>query len=240
MPGRAKTPVQQAWEYANDAVGAQWVIVSNQRGLRLYAVGRGRRDYELFDLTQLDEPAALKRFVLLLGAEHLLSGETRRLLERSLREDKDITDKLYRNYSDVRENLLQFIRTHHAEISAENSISLAQKILDRVIFIAFAEDTVLLPDDSIRNAVNFTDPYGDPKPKWDYLKRLFDAVDRGNPRLSIPPYNGGLFAADPQLNKLAIPDHISEQFGGIAAYDFQSQGVGYDFRPYLRAVDYGY
>ncbi len=77
MPGRAKTPVQQAWEYANDAVGAQWVIVSNQRELRLYAVGRGRRDYEPFDLSQLDEPGALKRFVLLLGAEHLLSGETR-------------------------------------------------------------------------------------------------------------------------------------------------------------------
>jgi hypothetical protein len=48
MPGRAKTPVQQAWEYANDAVGARWVIVSNQRELRLYAIGRGRRDFEQF------------------------------------------------------------------------------------------------------------------------------------------------------------------------------------------------
>src|SRR5260370_1314968 len=38
-----------------------------------------------------------------------------------------------------------------------------------------------------------------------------------------PPYNGGLFAADPQLDALAIPDHISDQFDGIAAYDFQSQ-----------------
>jgi len=37
IPGRAKTPVQQAWEYANDAIGAQWVIVSNQRLLRLYS-----------------------------------------------------------------------------------------------------------------------------------------------------------------------------------------------------------
>jgi type I restriction-modification system DNA methylase subunit len=223
MPGRAKTPVQQAWEYANDAVGAQWVIVSNQRVLRLYAVGRGRRDYEPFDLSRLDEPDKLKRFVLLLGAGYLLSGETRKLLERSLREDKDITDKLYKDYRELRENLLQFIRTHHTEIPAEDAIGLAQKILDRVIFIAFAEDTVLLPNDSIRDAVNFADPYGEPKPKWDYLKRLFDAVDRGNPRLKIPPYNGGLFAADPQLDALAIPDHISEQFQGITAYDFRSQ-----------------
>lgn len=223
MPGRAKTPVQQAWEYANDAIGAAWVIVSNQRELRLYAVGRGRRDYEAFDLSRLDDPAALKRFVLLLGAEYLLNGETQKLLERSLREDKDITNKLYKDYRALRENLLQFIRSQHTEIPAEDAISLAQKILDRVIFIAFAEDTVLLPDDSIRNAVNFADPYGEPKPKWEYLLRLFEAVDRGNPRLNIPPYNGGLFAADPQLAALAIPDHISDQFGGIAAYDFQSQ-----------------
>ena len=223
MPGRAKTPVQQAWEYANDAVGARWVIVSNQRELRLYAVGQGRRDYELFDLSRLDQPDALKRFVLLLGAEYLLSGETRKLLDRSLREDKDITDKLYRDYRELRENLFQFIRAHHTEVSLEGSISLAQKVLDRIIFIAFAEDTVLLPDDSIRDAVNFTDPYGEPKPKWDYLKRLFEAVDRGNPRLNIDSYNGGLFAADPQLDALVIPDHICDQFAGIAAYDFRSQ-----------------
>ncbi|MGH7075457.1 MAG: DNA methyltransferase [Stellaceae bacterium] len=153
----------------------------------------------------------------------LLDGKARDLLERSLHEDKDITNKLYQEYRGVRENLLHFIRNQHAEIPAEDAIALAQKILDRVIFIAFAEDTVLLPDDSIRSAVDFTDPYGDPKPKWEYLKRLFDAVDHGNPRLKIPPYNGGLFATDPRLDALAIPDHLIDQFGAIATYDFGSQ-----------------
>ena len=223
IPGRAKTPVQQAWEYANDAIGAQWVIGSNQRVLRLYAVGWGRRDYEIFDLSRLDNSVELKRFVLLLGADHLLNGETRGLLESSTRDDKEVTDKLYEHYRAVRENLIQFIRGQHPEISAEFAISLAQKVLDRIIFIAFAEDTVLLPNDSIHKAINFTDPYGEPRPKWDYLKRLFHAVDGGNPRLNIPPYNGGLFADDPQLNALAIPDHVCEQFDDIAAYDFQSQ-----------------
>ncbi len=37
MPGRAKTPVQQAWDYAMDAPGARWVLVSNMKELRLYA-----------------------------------------------------------------------------------------------------------------------------------------------------------------------------------------------------------
>lgn len=223
MPGRAKTPVQQAWEYANDAIDARWVIVSNQRDLRLYAVGRGRRDYEAFDLTRLDDAGVLKRFVLILGAENLLGGNTQALLERSLREDKDITNQLYKDYSKLRENLLNFIGARHTEIPPEEAIGLAQKILDRVIFIAFAEDTVLLPDDSIRNAVAHESPYAEPSPKWETVKALFDAVDRGNPRLKIPPYNGGLFAPDPKLDTLNIPDHVCEQFAGIAAYDFRSQ-----------------
>ena len=40
MPGRGKTPVQQAWEYANDAPGAKWVLVSNcveMQALRIWA-----------------------------------------------------------------------------------------------------------------------------------------------------------------------------------------------------------
>jgi type I restriction-modification system DNA methylase subunit len=223
MPGRAKTPVQQAWEYANDAIGARWVIVTNMRELRLYAIGRGRRDYEVFDLSRLDDAAVLKRFVLLLSEKNLLGGETKGLLERSLSEDKDITGKLYKDYRGLRENLLQFIASQHPEIPALETIGLAQKILDRIVFIAFAEDTVLLPDDSIRRAVTFLDPYGEPRPKWETVKALFTAVDRGNPRLNIPPYNGGLFAPDPALDALAIPDYICEKFAGISAYDFKSQ-----------------
>ena len=45
MPGRGKTPVQQVWEYAMDAKGAKWALLSNFREIRLYAVGYGRKDY---------------------------------------------------------------------------------------------------------------------------------------------------------------------------------------------------
>lgn len=46
MPGRNKSPVQQAWEYAIDAPGAKWVLVSNCAEIRLYAFGHGRELYE--------------------------------------------------------------------------------------------------------------------------------------------------------------------------------------------------
>ena len=59
MPGRGKTPVQQAWDYAIDVPGAKWVLVSNCLEIRLYGFGRGRDAYELFDLTRLDDPEEL-------------------------------------------------------------------------------------------------------------------------------------------------------------------------------------
>ena len=56
MPGRHKTPVQQAWEYANDAPGAKWVLVSNCVEIRLYGYGRGREAYEVFDADPARRP----------------------------------------------------------------------------------------------------------------------------------------------------------------------------------------
>jgi hypothetical protein len=222
MPGRAKSPVQQAWEYAIDAPGSHWVLVSNQTEIRLYAMGRGRRDFETFDLSKLDDVAHLRRFHLLLAEENLLGGMTASLLERSLQEDKEITAALYNDYKSLRTTLLDVVRAQHTTDAPDEVIRLAQKLLDRVLFIAFAEDTVLLPDNQLKRAVSFSDPY-DPKPKWTYLKSLFAAVDKGNPRLDIPPYNGGLFAPDDTLDGLSIPDDVCVKLAGLGDYDFKSQ-----------------
>ena len=70
MPGRNKSPVQQAWEYAIDAPGAKWVLVSNCAEIRLYAFGHGRELYELWDLGRLDDPQAHEQLWLLIGAQN--------------------------------------------------------------------------------------------------------------------------------------------------------------------------
>jgi hypothetical protein len=95
MPGRAKTPVQQAWEYAADNVGTKWVLVSNYLEIRLYSYADGRLFYETFDLAKLTDAAQYHRLMLLLSAENLLSGRTLELLDESRKENKDITDRLY-------------------------------------------------------------------------------------------------------------------------------------------------
>jgi type I restriction-modification system DNA methylase subunit len=222
MPGRAKTPVQQAWEYAMDAPGARWVIVSNMKALRLYAFGHGTSAYEDFDLADIATPETLARFTLLLSAANLLGTATAELLARSAGEDRDITTQLYRDYRDLRLTLIQFVADQHPEIPPEPRITLVQKLLDRLIFIAYAEDTVLLPEDRLKLAVTHEDPF-QPRPKWDNVKALFAAVDTGNPRLGITGYNGGLFAPDALLESLALPDHLVATFLKLAAYDYRSE-----------------
>lgn len=222
MPGRAKSPVQQAWEYATNAPGVKWVLVSNMVELRLYGFGEGTQAYEHFDLSKLIEPAEYARFMLLLSADNLLSGKTAELLKESRREDKDITDALYADYKSLRSTLIFSVRQQRPDIDPLEAIAAAQTILDRVLFTAFAEDTGLLPDRILEKAFEHADPFN-PRPVWDNFKGLFTAIDRGNHALNVPPYNGGLFAPDPLLDALSIPDEVCEKFKDIGAYDFASE-----------------
>lgn len=222
MPGRNKTPVQQAWEYAMNAPGVKWVLVSNYVELRLYGFGEGTAAYETFQLDQLTDPAEYARFVLLLSVENLLSGRTLDLLKESRREDKDITDNLYRDYKALRLKLLRAVQEADQTIDPLDAIAFAQKILDRVLFIAFAEDTGLLPRNTLGDAFTTRDPYN-PRPIWENFKGLFRAIDQGNEPLNIPRYNGGLFRNDETINALSLPDAVCEGFKTLGEYDFASE-----------------
>ena len=50
---------------------------------------------------------------------------------------------------------------------------------------------------------------------------MFRAVDIGNQDLKIHKYNGGLFAEDPILDGLKIPDDVFRMFRDLAEYDFR-------------------
>ena len=232
MPGRNKSPVQQAWEYAMNARGVKWVLVSNMIELRFYGFGEGTSAYEEFRLDQLTNPEEYARFMLLLSAENLLSGRTADLLKESRREDKDITDSLYQDYKDLRLKLLSAVQNADPTIASLDAIALAQKILDRVLFIAFAEDTGLLPDNTLKDAFEHSDPYN-PRPVWENFKGLFRAIDQGRAEKLdgdgkikvkvIPRYNGGLFRGDTVIDGLTIPDDICEGFKTLGEYDFASE-----------------
>jgi type I restriction-modification system DNA methylase subunit len=222
MSGRAKSPVDQAWEYANNNVGTKWVLVSNYLEIRLYSYAEGRQSYEVFDLKRLHEPAEYARAQLLLSEENLLGGRTAELLEESRRENRDITDRLYDDYKVLRSDLIGEVRRERPEMDPLQAIRTGQTILDRVLFIAFAEDTGLLPPKTLGKAYEHNDPYH-PQPIWQTFLALFRSIDEGNAALKIPRYNGGLFAPEPTISALAIPDHICKGFKRLSEYDFASE-----------------
>lgn len=222
MPGRAKSPVDQAWEYAANNVGTKWVLVSNYLEIRLYSYADGRQFFESFDLAKLHQPEEYQRFALLLSADSLLSGKTAQLLAESRVEDKDITDTLYADYKVLRSSLIGAVETAKPDMNPLERISVGQTILDRVLFIAFAEDNGLLPDNSLSQAFEARNDYN-PQPVWQNFLGLFTAIDEGSKQLNIPRYNGGLFKRDEIIRELEISDDICEGFKRLGAYDFASE-----------------
>src|SRR6266850_4900100 len=221
MSGRNKTPVQQAWEYAMDAKGAQWVLVSNYLEIRLYAIGYGRKDYERFDLSTLTQPEAYARFVLVLSAQNLLGEVTRSLLRESEEINKHVTNQLYKDYKELRGNLIHVLTQNNPEIPTLDIIGHVQTILDRVLFIAFAEDKGLLPKDTLKEAYKTQNRFN-PQPVWTNFVGLFHAIDQGNTSLNVPGYNGGLFRHTPMLDTLNMSDKLCEEFKRLGEYDFDS------------------
>lgn len=222
MPGRGRSPVQQAWDYANDAPGCRWVLVSNCVEMRLYGFGRGRDAYEVFDLSRIDETYERERLWFLLSAERFLGGATEALLKESDSAYRTVTNELYGQYSELRSQLVDYL-AHGADgprLKLSGAIEPAQKILDRILFIAFAQRTALLPDKLLERARAAGNEF-QPEPVWRNFIQLFKSVDQGNKRLDIWPYNGGLFAHDPVVDAIEIPDHLAVSLAKLGEWDYR-------------------
>lgn len=222
MPGRKISPVQQAWQYANAVPGVKWVLVSNYREIRLYAFGEGNQDFERFDLSKIDDPEEYARLALLLSAENFLGTRTSELLRQSKDADRVISSRLYADYKQLREDLIAGVNAETGNADPVAAVGTAQKILDRVLFVAFAEDRGLLPAKSLEKAFEMRNPYH-PQPVWENFKGLFRGIDEGSATLGISKYNGGLFQFDKAVDGLKLSDAICEKFKVIGGYHFDTE-----------------
>lgn len=224
-PGRKRSPVQQAWDYAIDAPGSRWVLVSNCLEIRMYAFGRGRDAYERFDLTRLDDAKEHERLWRILSARSLFDGQTDQLLRETDSAYKAVTNDLYAEYKALRERLIDFLRNTGEDgpgLDALKAIEVAQKLLDRILFIAFAQRTDLMTDRLLKQASELINNFA-PQPLWNNFLGLFRAVDVGSPRLGIPAYNGGLFANDPVADAIVVPDHLAVEIAKLGEWDYRRE-----------------
>ena len=106
--------------------------------------------------------------------------------------------------------LIKELEYSSEDIDRVEAIRLAQLILNRYIFICFAEDLKLIPSETTadvlltpiekKNLFEFT--------MWDRLNELFRFMDKGNEIRGIGAFNGGLFKEN--LRHLEIRDFIED------------------------------
>ncbi|MFO1438777.1 MAG: N-6 DNA methylase [Verrucomicrobiaceae bacterium] len=222
--GRRMSAVDQAYRYAIN-LPCDWIIVTSMRETRLHHKGSNQQTYERFDTVRLaSDEALLRRFVFLLGAERVVpeSGPSHldTLLRSSESAGRELTNQFYGLYAGIRQQVFTQLRHANSAADPNEILRCTQKLLDRVLFCSFCEDRGLLPPNTVRGAFEHSDPYN-PRPIWENFRGLFRSVDVGNATLKIPAYNGGLFAHDPGLDTLTVPDGVCALFRDLAEYDYR-------------------
>ncbi|MCL1908051.1 MAG: BREX-1 system adenine-specific DNA-methyltransferase PglX [Holophagaceae bacterium] len=220
--------VEQGFSYAHkNGSGCKWVIISNFAEIRLYK-STSSLEYEKFLITELDDEAEFKRFYALLCKDNLIHKDRKSAVEKLYDENElalsKISSEFYGKYKDLRKGLFQAIKTNNHGIGDIKLFEIAQKILDRTIFIAFCENKGLLAAGAFNETIEIgkKSRVQTPHRVWEQLCGLFYSIDKGNPDIKIHGYNGGLFKCDPELDMLGIPDKPLMNLLELFEYDFDS------------------
>ena len=232
-----------------------WGILTNGRHWRLYyqnALSVAEDFFEI-DLGKvfglpgcvpelLDKPIdpehAFRLFVLIFGRAaflpseqgrsfHLIAIEEARRWEEKVR--KDLADTVF---DTVFPELIIAIPQADPEPPlsvdehyAEDVRQAAMFLLYRLLFVLYAEDRNLLPDERgpyadycltrLRQEIAERHEQGQAQlarstAYWSRLETIFGAISEGDDDLGIPPYNGGLFAAEgnPLLRRIKLSDDV--------------------------------
>lgn len=217
----------QAFNYKNNQPECVYVITSNFEKLRFYI--DNAVDYVEFNILAM-ESDQFKLMWLLLQKDNLLSGLPKKIKEESLLAEEQITKQLYRDYSAFKQELWQDLVAQNPGQDELLLYKKSQKLLDRFLFIFFAEDKGLLPPNSIMEIVNQwvklkeLDEY---RPIYERFKKYFGYLNTGRVipgKPEIHAYNGGLFAPDPILDTLTISDSVLEKHvRKLTEYDFDTE-----------------
>jgi hypothetical protein len=226
-----RTPVQQCWDYLNELPDTPWGIVSNYATIRLYHKSHARRAYEEFTVQDFLDPDRVRQFYYifekngLLGSKAQPKSRAEALLQKTQNRQREVGDKLYDYYANQRQSLIGELMTHQS-MTQDQAIRSAQRLLDRVVFIAFCEDRGLLPAKLLESTWKNVAPLARAtNPRWRNFLDAFHAIDQGHASLDLPTgFNGGLFRHDPLVDDLDLDDRWAEVFKNIGDYDFREEG----------------
>ena len=219
---------QQAFNYKINQPDCKYVITSNFQKLRFYI--DYANEYEEFDLFNLQK-SDFELLYLILRKKSIFSDTPQKLKEETRFHEEKISKQLYNDYSNFKNNIFENLVKNNPSIDKLKLFKKSQKLLDRLLFIFFAEDCGLLPPNSISRIIDRyeilkrEDTY---RPLYDIYKQYFGYMNIGRkgkiPADDIPAYNGGLFATDDFLDNLIIDDKIlKNDCLKLSAYDFNTE-----------------
>lgn len=222
---------RQAFGYKNQHKKATYVITSNFFRLRFYIDNAVENvEWDLFKLTRED----FSLMWLCLSRESLLRGLPKMLKNESVSNEEQITNQLYKDYITFKRVLFADILQRNTTEEGEHSTTewkillfkKTQKLLDRLLFIFFAEDGGLLPPNATVGIINDWQKLKDLDaytPLYKRIRQYFTYLDQGKPEKGIFAYNGGLFKADEVLDSLSIDDDLlATHTRKLSEYDFCS------------------
>ena len=216
----------QAFGYKNYHRKASYVVISNFEKLRFYI--ENAIDYEEFNLFSLTEDDFAVLWICL-AYENVAKDLPKQLKNESTNSEDQITKQLYKEYSAFKRALFDDMRENNKGACPLVLFQKSQKLLDRLLFILFAEDCGLLPPNSITEIIKQwetlkeLDEY---KPLYDRFKKYFGYMNTGHKgkKHDVFAYNGGLFKEDEVLNNIRISDDILRtHLTSISRYDFSSE-----------------
>jgi len=216
----------QAFGYKNHHLKCKYVITSNFEKLRFYIQNAvDHVDFDLFNLSK-------EQFSLLwlcLAKDNLLNDLPLIIKESSVLQEENITKILYADYSKFREAIYNNLVKNNPETDKLLLFKKTQKLLDRFLFIFFAEDRLLLPPNSISEIVKqwtiLKEDLDEYFPLYTRFKKYFGYMNTGfkGKKYDIYAYNGGLFKPDEILDNITIDDDIlHEHTLRLSNYDFET------------------
>lgn len=234
----------QAFGYKNNQPDCTYIITSNFEKIRLYIDNAIEHiEFNLFKLTKSE----FDTLYLLLSCTNLAKNIAKTIKEESLSQEDQITKRLYKDYSLFKRALFHDLVVNNPSFAPIELFKKSQKLLDRFLFLFFAEDRHLLPPNSVRLVLSDWKDLQERDvdiPLYDRFKKYFEYLNIGykGKRYDVYAYNGGLFKPDEILDHITIDDNLLYQHAlKLSDYDFASEVdvniLGHIFENSLNELD---
>ena len=216
----------QAFGYKNHNPKCQYIITSNFEKIRLYIQNAiDHLEFDLFNLSREDFALLWLCFV----KDNVLQDIPLKIKESSVLQEENVTKQLYKDYSKFRKEIFENIVKNNPEFDKLVLFKKTQKLLDRFLFIFFAEDRLLLPPNSISEIVKqwttLKEDLDEYIPLYERFKKYFGYLNTGfkGKKYDIFAYNGGLFLVDEILDNIKIDDEVlHHNTVQLSTYDFET------------------